>query len=183
MTAQINDSVRYAGEDWALAGVNGGPLFDPTEFGLEPRATSSICWRGYTCEYELRDDQLFLEPVNINLDGTPPVLLGREPETRRTELGCAVSYRNLQAPLPFTGGLLLARDFIRKHYVHMGFHPAWKYAEVIEAELDAGHVVRFLDCSRAMAEIRQRLAGKDRPDGASRQEVALWIERTFARRY
>ena len=183
MTAQINDVVRHAGDDWGLAGANGKPLFEPKAFGLEVRAASSACWRGFICRYELRDDQLFLDEVAIALDGTPPVLLGREPETPRRESGFTARYRNIGAQVPFTGGLLLARGFIRQHYVHMGFHPAWKYAEVIEAELDTGHVVRFLDCSSAMAEIRQRLAGKDMPAGAARQEVLLWIARTFARRY
>ena len=37
MTAQINDYVKYAGEEWALAGANGEPLFEPKAFGLEPR--------------------------------------------------------------------------------------------------------------------------------------------------
>lgn len=183
MTAQINDVVTYEEDEWELAGANGEPLFDPNAFGLVPRAICSICWRGYTCAYELRDNQLFLDRVSIGLAGTPPVLLGRKPEIPN-EMSCfSASYPNLGAQVPFTGGLLLARDFIREHYVHMGFHPAWKYANVIEAELQAGQVVRLLDCSSAMAEIRQRLAGKDVPAGAERQEVKLWIERTFARRY
>src|SRR4051812_48640333 len=136
MTAQINDVVKYAGEDWKLAGANGGRLFDPKAFGLQPREASSACWRGFICHYELRDDQLFLEEVQMALSSTPPPLLGREPEISIQKIGFNAAYRDLGAHVAFSGGLLLARDFIREHYVHMGFHPAWKYATVIEAELD-----------------------------------------------
>ncbi len=30
--------------------------------------------------------------------------------------------------VPFTGALLLGERFITSTYVHMGFHPAWKFA-------------------------------------------------------
>ena len=183
MTAQINDTLTYAGDEWSLAGVNGGPLFEPTAFGLEATATSSICWRGFTCRYELRDGQLLLQDVSIGLAVPAPRLLGREPELAGEQSAFTAFYREMEAPVPFTGGLLLARGFLRQHYVHMGFHPAWKYEEVVEAELEAGRVLRFLDCSSAMAEVRGRLAGKEAPDSANRQEIRLWIERAFSRRY
>jgi hypothetical protein len=32
------------------------------------------------------------------------------------------AYRDLRQLIEFTGGLLLADDFIRELYVHMGFH-------------------------------------------------------------
>ena len=41
-------------------------------------------------------------------------------------------YADVNYPIAYTGGLLLARGFIQKLYEHMGFHPAWKYEQVIE---------------------------------------------------
>lgn len=185
MTAQFNDVVSHAGSDWTLAGANGEGLFDPKELGFNARAAGSACWRGFVCRYAVRAEKLWLEELNIALDGAPPALLGRQPQVPTSPLSVFTAcYRKLGQPIDFTGGLLLAQDFLRQHYRHMGFHPAWKYAKVVEAELHAGHVIRVTDCSSAMAKLRERLAGTDLPSGgASRGEVLAWVEGTFSRRY
>ncbi len=56
-------------------------------------------------------------------------------------------YDNLNLPLPFSGGFLIARDFIRELYVHMGFHPAWKFREVWELLFDNGILKESQDVS------------------------------------
>lgn len=66
----------------------------------------------------------------------------------------------------------------------MGFHPAWKYAHVLEVELEAGRISRVTDCSKPMADIRSRVAGTDKPGhGSSREEIKAWVERAFSRKY
>lgn len=184
MTAQMNDLVAYAGADWSLAGVNGGELFDPASHGLDVRPASTACWRGFVCRYELRDNALYLGGLDIALQGEAPPLLDKLPHGPRRSLGFTAAYEDVGLHIPFTGGLLLARDFLRELYVHMGFHPAWKYAHVLEVELEEGRISRVTDCSKAMADIRGRIAGTDRPGlGSSNEEIQAWIERAFSRKY
>ena len=65
-------------------------------------------------------------------------------------------YSNLREPLPFTGGLLLARDFVEELYVHMGFQPAWKFRDVREVMFEDGKVRTTTDRSAALAEVHRR---------------------------
>ena len=80
---------------------------------------------------------------------------------------------------------MLGRDFIPELYVHMGFHPAWKYRHVVEVTLDHGRTTSVVDCSEAMGAVRDKLAATARGPGggATHDEIRAWVERTFSRRY
>src|SRR5262245_49494675 len=146
MTAQISDKLRYGHKEFSLVGVRGSGLFSPKEHGMEPHGSSSACWRGYVCRYGVTRDTLLLKALYINLrrtfglvkpkgkvmDEASPPLLNGVSRTRPDSDDFDSHYRNVNLPIPFTGGLLIARDFVRELYVHMGFHPAWKYREVHE---------------------------------------------------
>ena len=84
-------------------------------------------------------------------------------------------------------GLLIAADFIRDLYVHMGFHPAWKYEVVLELIFEHGRLTREFERSDEMAEIRSRfLTSRGRYDAEtmpSREEIEKFVERAFDRRY
>jgi hypothetical protein len=93
-------------------------------------------------------------------------------------------FEPLTLPVPFTGGLLVGRDFIRELYVHMGHHPAWKCKQVVELTFVDGRLESMQRRSEAMAELREQLKHGDSPRrGAEKEEVTAWIESTFSRRY
>lgn len=175
MTAQIPDNVDWQGDEYSLAGIDGGPLFDPAEHGLEVRMISTACWRGHICTYAVPDGRFELASLSVGMDDPPAELFGtpRAP----SEYG-EIRYEPLHHPVPFTGGLLIAADFIVKLYVHMGFHPAWKYERVHELLFDAGRLTAHHDRSAAMAAFRDR-DPKLEPDA----NVQDWIKSTFARSY
>lgn len=51
--------------------------------------------------------------------------------------------------VPLSGGLLLGEGFIQELYVHMGFHPAWKYLHVIELIFEGGQLHKRTQPERA----------------------------------
>jgi hypothetical protein len=209
MTAQISDTVCYQGRDFSIAGVNGDGLFDPAGIGLKVVMLSTACYRGFYCTYSVVDEHLRLTRLTVGFDkqdwqtaerGEGPVWFGRlprreqrdchtyNPKTKRTEPSKYWSdfyYEGLCEPVQFTGGILIGADFIQEMYVHMGFHPAYKYQEVHELVFDAGKLVKASDLSHAMAEFRKDIA--DRPlrptDPDNKQEIMQWIERTFSLKY
>jgi hypothetical protein len=71
MSAQISDSIRYAGETYALVGISSddlrNDLFEPEHFGIRTSSGCTACWRGYVATYGLRDDRLVLEDLGINV--------------------------------------------------------------------------------------------------------------------
>jgi hypothetical protein len=120
MTAQISDSATYRGESYSIAGKNGTGLFNPTQHGMRPVTRCTACWHGFVCSYSVDDKQLLLEQLDIGLNEPAPVLFGVQPKQLRRQV-FDVAYEHLRYPVPYTGGLLLARDFIEELYVHMGF--------------------------------------------------------------
>ena len=83
----------------------------------------------------------------------------------------------------FSGTLLLGDGFIRDLYVHMGFHPAWKYERVRRLVLREGAVTEVVDDSRGYArqrDERRRAPLGPRPD-ADRADVDRWVSETFDR--
>ena len=181
MTAQISDRAWYRGKEYSIAGRNGWGLFDPEEHGLKPVGACTACYRGHVCTYEVREGRLFLDKLAISLNGPAPLLFGRGADKESEHSFFSATYDRLRHPLPCTGGFLLADDFIDELYVHMGFHPAWKYRVVHELKFRDGELVSEADRSREMAEFRQELADyvlQPRFD-ASRDDVMKWIEDRF----
>jgi len=196
MTAQINDTFRYRNREYAVAGISEGELFDPSLLGLNPAGTCTACWRGYQAVFALSGSRLVLDALHVNLvklgegyereegpliNGVKPGEIGGEYDFLNNH------YEGLDYHLEYTGGLLLADGFIWELYVHMGYHPAWKYERVVELIFDAGILKNEFDRSEQMAEIRQRFLELQAEDDSSRMptedEIARFVERAFDRSY
>lgn len=199
MTAQIQDAFLYDGARYALAGISEGELFDVTSLGLRPVMASTACWRGYQAVFGLEDRRLVLDALHINLiardEAKGAATRAEGPELRGVRPTPATErfdffnnhYEGLKLPIEYTGGVLLADGFIRSLYVHMGFHPAWKYERVVELVFDGGLLTAEHDRSAKMAEVRERVARSDREPATgeipTRGEVEAFVERCFDRRY
>ncbi len=154
MTAQIPDTVVYRGEtNFALVGICGSGLFDPSEHGLRVGMISTACWRGFLCEYTVEDGQLLLTAVELGVAEPPAELFGAH-----VYRGRAAAYRPIRVRQPFTGGLLLGARLIDELYVHMGHQPAWKYTTVLELTFDGGRLAGVHDRSELMAQRRATYA-------------------------
>jgi hypothetical protein len=176
MTAQIADSVVYQNRWYDLAGFNGLGLFDPVEEGLRVHAMSTGCWRGYICEFTVEDAGLFLTGLELGLTEPPGELFGAR--LRRGNWGA--EYSPIRVRQPYDGGLLLAAGFVESLYVHMGHHPAWKYANVLELIFDDGSLTAVHDRSELMA---QRRAAQGTLSPKDLRDLDVWIDTTFDRTY
>jgi hypothetical protein len=194
MTAQISDQFQFEGDAYALAGVCGSPLFDPVAHGFTPVANCSACWRGYVCGYAVDGQQLILDNLGINHaeGGRRDVLPLPAPASfAYTPMGknggsdmFSLHYEGLHLPVPFSGGLLIANQFIREFYVHMGFHPAWKYRRVHELIFENGRLLSHKDLSDEIASHRAQFANKEgAPDLADKEALSAWIASTFSLQY
>ena len=182
MTAQINDSVFHRKITFEIAASKGSGLFNPDDFGLKTQAVSSACWRGYVAEYEICDAVLCIRRLRISLAPAHPVpeLYGKRPIRKMGEL----TYNELAQKICFNGGLLLATGFVRELYVHMGFHPAWKYEHVRELIFKDGDLVYEEDKSEEVAAIRRRRASDPLGPGSEKPaDVMEWIDDCFTQHY
>ena len=94
-------------------------------------------------------------------------------------------YDELNVAVDFTGGLLATGDFIQDLYVHMGFHPAWKYKTVFEVIFSHGNVIETRNVSDRMEEIRKKMVKSPLQPGvnATKEEVQEWVASTFKLNY
>ena len=187
VTAQIPDTVLLEGRELAIAGVQGTGLFDPLDHGLAPRMIHTACWRGYLCRYAVADGELVVDQLTLGAGSTldeqeitrTTTVLGGHADT--SERGLV--YRDLNRPVPFTGGLLLGAGFVQSTYVHMGFHPAWKFEQVAELLAEGGRVTAVADRSEEMARLRERIQADQTADPDGGRGLPDWIERTFTLDY
>lgn len=200
MTAQIPDTLLFNDKSFSIVGVNGNELFNPQSIGLHPIPFSTACWRGYVCEYKLHNNTLVLDRLQISLEVDAgaqeerklasqrgPVINGVSPSTPDGEIPTARKlYEGLNLSIKFTGSILAGDGFIQELYVHMGFHPAWKYQTVFELQFEGGKVLEIHDLSSKMERIRLKMSRlPPEPDflKASQQERDAWIEKTFRLNY
>ena len=196
MTAQINDTFRHRNTEYSVAGISDGELFDPAILDLNPAMASTACWRGFQVVYSVLETHLVVADLHVNLleDGEGyhrkqgPTINGVIPTgSKRKHDFFNNHYDGLNYHLEYTGGLLLADGFIRDLYVHMGFHPPWKYKTVIELVFENGVLSQEFDRSEKMAEVRQMIV-ESRDEKAvggmpTNDEIRDFVERAFDRTY
>lgn len=122
LTAQIPDLFRYQGQDFSIAGISEGELFNPDSLDLKPVGVCTACWRGYQAIYAIAESRLVLQELNINLADDrgfhvdelgPPIngVMPFEPPGKHKLFRNA--YKELLYQLPYTGGVLIADGLSR----------------------------------------------------------------------
>ena len=193
MTAQIQDSFHYLGEEHALTAFSDGEPFSPTNAGYRPVMASTACWRGYVCGYEVMDGLLRLRELWVNHQpGEAPVSRRQQPPDlngvtavleKKSLLG-GWRFCDVGLPLAYTGGLVIGRDFIRELHVHMGFHPSWKYQHVFELVFEEGRLVDARDVSPEMTRLRTQIHNERGPGNlATIDQIEKWVANCFSRNY
>jgi len=195
MTGQINDKFIYKDEEYNISGVSIGYLFRPADFNLRPFSTMTACWNGYQVFYNIVDNHLVVETMLINLydeekiiNGKKPIKLGRP---NFNELGLEANhnffkllYKDLNLKIPFSGGLLITKDFIEERYVHMGFQNPMSYKTVYEMTFENGELVKFTDISEVMEQKRtEDVDDGDSPISGKKDDISKWVDEKFSLDY
>ncbi|RKG48284.1 hypothetical protein D7X30_40900 [Corallococcus sp. AB011P] len=193
MTAQSRDILVFEQRPFELMSVQGTGLFDPRQEGLVPQWVSTGCYRGFDCVYRIDEKLLLLEAFSIGLKpldrlevkyGKGKVLRGQQPHLK--EDAFLAVYEQLGWHVPFTGGLVVARDFIpglasrSESVVSRVLSPIWMFSVVHELHFVEGQWTESFDCSSAMDALRHRIAAE--PDG-DEHEIHRFLANTFRRSY
>ncbi|MBZ0277555.1 MAG: hypothetical protein K8I60_15525 [Anaerolineae bacterium] len=184
MTAQITDKVVYQGESYQIIGIKGDGLPKPEDFDMLPQMMSTACYRGYFVEYTCEGSRIFLSEMTIR---APEYKLINGIQAHIGGMFNAGQYSDVDMPLKFSGGLLIAKDFISAMYVHMGFQKPTSFQTVLELLIEDGKIINVLDHSQKVAQMRAEAAklpapGFDDPRMQSRH-LEEWIHWTFSLDY
>jgi hypothetical protein len=90
------------------------------------------------------------------------------------------SYNHVDLKMNFTGVLLLGEDFISDLYVHMGYHPAWKYKKVTALCFNKGEMIESKDISEDVDKLRDSMQRED-ADIKEKSTVG-WIMKCFSKK-
>lgn len=199
MTAQVTDTIQIHGRLYEVCGIHGEAPFVPQSLGIVPVPPHTACWRGHINRYRIYRRRLVLEQLVVWLSTNSgewgagseslrgPAINGVEPHVAPVTPDVAEnSYSTVRLALPFTGGILAGRSFLRQLYVHVGFPPAWKFESVYEAIFDHGRLRALRDVSPQMDAIRRRMLERPvQPDlrKADQAELMSWITSTFELNY
>jgi hypothetical protein len=162
VTAQTPDAVWIEGERYDLCEIHGAGLFDPADHDIATEARDSACWRGFLCGYSITDGRLVLDDLELWSEPSGWAHTRSQCERIFTD---RVSFdedirragaMGLAHPVSFTGSLLVGREFIEHHYIHMGLQKAHAYRKVLELVFEDGKLIGTTDRSDEMAEIRSR---------------------------
>jgi hypothetical protein len=179
MTAQINDTFMFRNESYNIAAMKGERLLTPQDFGMVPGAMHTACWRGYYCTYAIDQNNFYLSTMTLRAQGGQYQLIEGVSHKMVNNNGV---YEGLRVRVPFTGRMLLGKDFIREMYVHMGFQRPISYRTVFEVGLKDGTILFEADRSQQIAEMRNRFLANLKSPRAN-QEITDWVEFTFSREF
>lgn len=164
MTSQIQDKFIYQNNPYTIIGVNGYGLFSSQMFDMSPIAFSTACRRGYYSEYSCVNGALILSALTLrledgeiykNISGISP---SGDSECFIKGKYYAYKYSGLKIKVPYSGGLLIARDFIEKVRIVEVSRPYY-YKEIIEFVFEKGNLVKIVDQSE-MVEAYRRSSGE-----------------------
>jgi len=183
MTGQVSDQVRYDGEVYSLAGIDGEGFYTPADFGIETRMASTACWRGYVMFYDCVDGKLLLQSMHANLVEPKPIN-DIKPTMPEESWMFKYAYEKLALKTKFTGSIWIGKDFIDSLYVHMGFQSVESYRTVMRLDVEDGDIISVADLSKEMEMRRQK--GKHKPDAPlsmDEEDLHSWVSDRFSQDY
>ena len=110
MTAQVTDPFFWKGEEYVFNGAEDVySLFDPEKYGLHPKAFCTACWKGFIITFGVRDDQLYIDELDIYCeDEKYPAINGVEATDDGWLSSCR--YSNLNIATQYTGTITISQD-------------------------------------------------------------------------
>jgi hypothetical protein len=190
-TAQIPDTIRIDGKDYAL---NTNPLSqNPKMAAWKPPADASMStanWRGYLAAWEIRDDQLLLTDVTIDIYN--------EATEKHGQRDVAADFvPAVPATADWYTGALIIPDGEMVDYVHMGYGSTYAHYRIYrirqgrvleslslnQAEFEAYRDRKFAEFQQT-GEYRATLAeAMADMGGMSREQVVDFLKQFYSEQY
>lgn len=175
MTMQIRDTCKHNNKRFSIVEMSAPMAFNPKDYGLEPQLRCTACYRGYWCEYNICDDELYLQNFYMfNLDNNYPPLNGAnvseqkfEKAKKYTSKGVETAlieenmghrvYENVNLNIPYTGRILVGDEYIRNYSIFMEYRLCWAYKILQEFVFEDGLLLETIDHSKYVEELRIKI--------------------------
>jgi hypothetical protein len=191
MITQISDYLTYNQKQYRIVGVQGQRLLHLCDFGVVPTGTDSNCWRGFHMGYTLIDDKLVATRLTVIgqvmtvIDGILPAP-GRVYERAGRTCWGDTEWMGLERKAPFTGKILIGKDFIYDMIIQMGFQKPTAFQNVIELVFEDGRLLETFDISDQIALLREKILEVTQQQKAieeKERDIEAWVEHKFSLNY
>ena len=169
-TSQINDGFLFEEMEYKVSAIEYPEKFINiySLLGFKPNEFHTACWRGFIATYAIFENKLVLKNLYTNnasnLKNKAPKLNNILPdisidekwvseETRKNRR--EFNYKNINLEIPYTGSIIINKNFILERYVHMGFQSPFSYETVIQIIFDDGKLIFTKDLSNIAKIIRE----------------------------
>ena len=196
MTAQLDDYIIIDSKEFNVSKTSHGLIFNPKKaFGVEGMMSHTGCWRGYQAIYAIRDTQLIVQTLKINIehaeyidgryvDKPIPIIEGVKSVPSPYEFGFRNIYEGIDYQVFYSGGVIAHDDYLGAFGVRFYPFPLSDYGVIIELIFEDGKLVHFNDHTAAVAQFRKRFPPLEEGGRAPTEEEARkFNEKTFAFEY
>ena len=92
-------------------------------------------------------------------------------------------YSGVHLLIPYTGKLLLGRDFLQEYYIHMGFQQPFAYKTLMEFVFEEGIPLDAIDHSDTAEELRKTIDLQDSRWALGIKSVSQFVNDCFSLDY
>lgn len=177
MTVQINDFVQCENKDYEVVSFSDPLSFSPVEYGITPKGFSTICFRGYMCEYLISNEEIVLKNFYINcendvypeINGVVPVI-----EKDYVLFKGYHYYEGVNIKISYTGKILVGKDLISKYIVPCKFQEGFVYRKLYEVVFDKGIRVDVKDRSKEAKKLRKTIEENQNINWCNLPRITDW---------
>lgn len=178
MSSFVHDRIVFGEQDYAIAALSGGKLFNAFEWGFVTLPIDQSF--GSRCRYLVKNGQLVMDYAEVyDRSGKYPDINGvsgklEEPHDiacYNGNLNWSVEhdfqdtryriYENIGFKIPYTGKILAGWDLKMELFEDLGYQKPYAYTEVIELHFEDGKLVKAIDRSRAAESVRKKIPQED----------------------
>jgi hypothetical protein len=141
---------------------------DIYSLGIKPTEFSTACWRGFVATYATNRGKLVLKKLYTNngneIKNEAPLINNKSPEIsvpkglvdEYKDTWKEFTYKNINLPIPYSGSIIITKDFIWDKYVHMGFQSPFSYEIVMQLTFKDGKLITSKNLSNIAKSIREK---------------------------
>lgn len=146
MSEQMKDSFKWNKKEYVfIAADNVYELFDPKKYGLVPESPHSACWKGFIICFSVRNDQLYIDRLDIKCkDDQYPLINGVNARRNLIYKKFFHSYNKLRMPVKYTGKITIGRK-LDEYYKEREFIGPYAYNQTYELEFQKGVLISAID--------------------------------------
>jgi len=188
MTAQMKDKFIFHRGEYSVSAIEFPENFiNIYSLGFNPKELHTACYRGYIAAFSIYRNKLALKNLHTNngndIENKPPLINNKSAEIGNTNNYIEeyknsyreFTYKNINLIIPYTGSILITKDFIRERYIHMGFQSPLSYTVVIQLTFDNGNLTLAKDFSDIAKSVREKKLKIDK----KYDNIFNWIDDCF----